>query len=183
MIYRKAVAVVLSVVIIFCIGTMVAGCYVDEAQKNYQEHIAEMQEQVDSLKERIDYLEKELEKGKFFTLAQAYEKGWLTTEDLQIIADYHHGVVPCEESLSDDVASVIKEASIPTIKARFNLSEATTDDVVILKCYGTYNRCVVAIVDYIHALYAAVDAPIDVEIGGVTFTFQRCAPSVVVWII
>lgn len=191
--FRKTISLVLSTVILSFIGIMFAGCSVNDAQNsnqeqiaemqnNYQEQITEMQSQINVLQNRIDDLEKEMEKEEFFTLLRAYGKGWLTIEDLQTIADYHHGVVPCEEKLGDNVEKALKQdwAKKSVADGKLTEEQASEDHVFIHKYYGTYNKCVVVVIDC-GEQYPAVYAPLDVEIGGITFTFQLYGPSLAVW--
>lgn len=180
--FGKALASILIIIMLLGTSVMVAGCIVDNSFKNQEQQIAELENQISLLKERIDGLEKDLGKGKFFTLAHAYGNGWLNKEDLRTIADYYYGVVPCEEKLDDDVANAIKQAWAAKLveDGRFTEEKASKAEVVIHEYYGTYNKCVMVLIDC-GEHYPDVYVPINVEIGGITFTFQEYGPSFAVW--
>lgn len=50
------------------------------------------------------------QKGPFYSLEYAYNKGFLTTDDLQTIADYHNKGISCSELLdSETKGAIIKD--------------------------------------------------------------------------
>lgn len=180
--FRKAAALVLSVVILFCIGTMVVGCSVDDAQESNRNQITEMQNQIDTLQKRIDYLEKEMGEGEFFTLAQAYGKGWLTTEDLQTIAEYHNNMKSCDEKLESTLMSSIKESAAYYSRNDNTLSaqEINADDFIISHYYGNYNDCYAVIICYRYLHETTEYNPVYVEVGDVTFVYGN-RNRIVIW--
>ena len=121
-------------------------------------------------------------KGTFYTLQEAYDNGWLTQENLQTIANYHHdNSISYPESLSDNIAKSIKRSWAKKLKDDNPETDITEEKVNIVNYYGTYNECVAVIVDRSDVDYPAVYAPVTIEIGGVSFTYNLYHPQIVIF--
>lgn len=125
----------------------------------------------------------ELSEGTFYSLQEAYDHGWLTQGDLQIIANYHNNGIPYPEILSEDTAKSIKKdwAQKLTNDNPDSGKKITEEDIDIQKYYGTYNECAIIIVDLIDANYIDVDSSYTIEIDNVTFNFMLYRPKIIVW--
>lgn len=124
------------------------------------------------------------EKGSLCTLEEAFDNGWLTTEDLQKIADLHNNKMSPEEPLDESVEKsiirqVVKDFNDDLDK---NIDDsvkdlipkdywATTDDVTITHYFGTYNGNVVVIIDNKKQLSFTQVVDEWQEICGVNFHF------------
>ena len=112
--------------------------------------------------------------GSFYTLNEAYDNGWLTTEDLKSTAFYYRGDADTgfvakpknPETLSAETESAIKQAYLEVLKER--KPEATIDNVWIAEYYGTYGDVVVVKVWDDCFMYDLIFIP-EVTIGGVLF--------------
>ena len=96
--------------------------------------------------------------GKFYTLQEAYDNGWLTQADLMSIAYYHNGGrAHNEEIMSEDYApapkspevlskwteSRIKRAAAKEYRGReYKIKDAKARGFTITAYYGTYGDCV-----------------------------------------
>lgn len=121
--------------------------------------------------------------GKFYTLQQAYDNGYLTQADLENIAYYHNGEKPYPENISEDTAKLIKKDWVKNL-ADDEVAPAediTEDRVSITKYYGTYNGSVAVIVERAGAMYPAVYNPVVEEIGNVVFNYSFYGPRITVW--
>ena len=121
--------------------------------------------------------------GPFYGLQTAYDQKFLTVEDLQTIADYHNNGKLYPESLSEDIAlSVKKDWAKKLNDSKTDTSKTFTEsDIAIQRYYGTYNGCVVVIVDRRDAMYIDVYAPIAIEIENVVFNYNLYRPQIVVY--
>jgi hypothetical protein len=120
-------------------------------------------------------------KGIFYSLKEAYDEGLLTVENLQSIADYHNNGISYPEELDDFVSESVKKAwaeSLRTDKTNPR-PETTAEEIVITKYYGTYNNCIVVILDY--GTHADVSIPVTDTVGGVSFNYGHPRYSIVCW--
>ncbi|MBD5092669.1 MAG: hypothetical protein HDT36_04740, partial [Clostridiales bacterium] len=109
--------------------------------------------------------------GDFYFLHEAFEKGFLTKEELQNIAYYQNDYTKqFPEQLSDDVALIIKSAECELL--RKTSPQATLDDITITKYYGTYNGCVVVVLDDPFSAVPTMVVNKWIEIGGVQFHYK-----------
>lgn len=146
---KKAVSYLFTLMTIFCFAFAFGGCSNEEIEV----------------------------RGKYYTLEEAYENGWLSTEDLKSIAcvyyDYwligeenpYKGMFISTEKLDKKTENELKQAYLNQI-AKY--PEGELDDVEINKCYGIYKEN--TIVDA-WLKYTCIEPfpPIDKEIGGVEF--------------
>ena len=119
--------------------------------------------------------------GKFYSIKQAYEKGLITHEELEIIADYHHDKIRLE--LTDKkIIRKIENLYVKELREEYeNLSNITVEDVYIRRFYGVYRNSYVVLLDY--GLATTEVSPADMEIDGVVFHFghYRYINSLVVY--
>ena len=96
--------------------------------------------------------------GAFFSLQEAYDKGWLTQNDLMSIAYYHSGgrlyneeIMPEDyspqpkmpEILSDETQLKIKSTAAKEYREEYKITEAEAVGFTINQYCGTYGNCVV----------------------------------------
>ena len=125
------------------------------------------------------------EMGVFYTLQEAYDKGWLMQADLENIAFYYRGsddksFVPSPkvpETLSEATISKIKQTQLRNLAKR--VPEATLEDIWIAEYYGTYSDCVVVKVWDDCIMYDLLFIPEQI-IGGVLFR-NYCEREIFVW--
>ncbi len=104
--------------------------------------------------------DEKLEDGKFYTVTEAYESGYLTREQVMSIAYYHNGGREHNEDIMSESYQPLPKApeklSEVTDKAiRKNYleiyltqeEEATLSDVKLEEYNGTYNDCVAVMIE------------------------------------
>ena len=118
----------------------------------------------------------ESENGEVIGLQEAYEKEYLTQEDLLSIAYYYQGTKNNEELMGEDYVPKHKEPETLNEKIAEKIIEVlkkkTEQDYIEIASYlGTYNNCV--IVKYMDGQQYVTVEPMRhlVKIGGVTFSF------------
>lgn len=100
------------------------------------------------------------EEGNFYTVTEAYEKGYLTREQVMSIAYYHNGGRSHnEEIMSEDYQPLLKtpeklsEVTDKAIRKNYleiyltQEEEATLSDVKLEEYNGTYNDCVAVMIE------------------------------------
>lgn len=111
----------------------------------------------------IDEVDKEENVRTFYGLKEAYDNDWLKGEDLEKIAYFHYNGNN-EELHWENVNKVKKDYA-----NQFAQNEMSSDDVEIIKYYGTYNGCVIVIIDYKNAQLPAYFW--SETIGEIVFTY------------
>ena len=109
------------------------------------------------------------ETGKFYSLRQAYEKGLITHEELEIIADYHNNGIRLELT---DKKIIRKIKNLYAKELRENdetFSDITSDEIGIRRFYGVYGNCYVVLLDYGSGTTEIL--PVDMEIDVVVIHF------------
>ena len=193
----------------------------EEKNKQQSDRVSELEEQnrgqagkIENLEERVEELELELKmqtsihSGKFCSLVEAYESGWLTQDDIRNIACFHGGNTVTEGQISD-IDTWHEVEFVPTKKESFlsntaqnNLKEAyayylrnnnenylnlTAESVYFYDYYGTYNNCVVARIfarrDSTGGMIYSVNYPVEeirlIAVGGIILSYEW--PDFVVW--
>lgn len=117
---KKVVCVVLAVLLMLALSIAVTGC----GEK-----------------------ENEPPKGELLGLKEAYDRGLLTEDDLQEIANYHNDAIAYPESIPDDIAGLIKETYLYQLRNENGAEDATVGDIDIKKYYGEYDGAYVVIID------------------------------------
>lgn len=120
--------------------------------------------------------------GKFYTLQEAYDKGFLSVTDLKSIASHHADRTYPVDVLSKKVMKKIKEVAARNMReSEFSpVENAKAEDFTIIKYYGTYNGSVVIMVKNSYLEYPAVDLDIDEIIEGVLFNYNT-PNRIIVW--
>ncbi len=118
-------------------------------------------------------------RGSFYGLKQAYDNGWLSTDDLKSIACHYYDIYEYPENpysgayeeptnLSKELEIEVKQAYLEQIA---DYPEGMLYDVDIFRYYGIYNGNVVAAIS---SRYKALDfTQEENEIGGITFDNLR----------
>lgn len=125
--------------------------------------------------------------GKFYTLSEAYDNGWLSDGDVQNIVYYYapddypdYTPLPKNpETLSAETELNIKQSYLNSIKSRY--PQATIENIIIPIYYGTYGNCVAV---QIYDNLAICHDPLCVEemkIGNLVLKFF-CPSSISIWI-
>ncbi|MDE6441437.1 MAG: hypothetical protein K2L12_01625 [Clostridia bacterium] len=123
--------------------------------------------------------------GSFYTLQEAYNKGWLTRADLMNIAYYHHSTLnwgaefipegynpapKTPEVLSGETLTAIKQTYWDNNYKVNNPHNVTLDDIDIGEdYYGTYNNCVAVMIWLNGAGYGCAIG--DYYVGNVRFLY------------
>ena len=124
--------------------------------------------------------------GRIQTLENAYERGWLTEDDLKSIACGYYDYMKYEENpykglyekptekLSREMKTQLK---ISYLAQEIKTSTKCLDDAQITKYFGTYNGNVVAVMDYTGGcVYPNFSIDPAREVGGVLFkNYSWCA--------
>ena len=98
--------------------------------------IANLTEEIAKLQDQIDTMEKMgIEWFETFTMEEAYEKGIITKENLQSIADLYNSYTSLP--LSELDADVVKRIKITNLY-KINEAIATIDDVILEGFYGVF---------------------------------------------
>lgn len=126
----------------------------------------ESQSKKDNVQSQVDEAEKELggkspeeeeSAGKFYTLQEAYDNGWLKQEDLMSIAYYHNGGRPHNEeimseiykpvdkfpkSLSKGMDLSIRQTMLNNLNSEYPSNNFELEQIGFYAYYGSYNGVV-----------------------------------------
>ena len=120
--------------------------------------------------------------GKFYTLQEAYIEEFITVDELQIIAKYHNNGRQTSNDLDPQVIKDIKEIAAYNLRNESSsMSNAKADDFIITKYYGTYNKCVVFMIEHPDLQQPGVELDITETIAGVIFEYSSL-DRIIVWI-
>jgi hypothetical protein len=121
--------------------------------------------------------------GNFYALSKAYEDGLLTKDDIKDISAVHplnlyelERVSP-PAPLSEDIKTKIKQDYLDSC-TKIDHPDATVDDVMIYKYYGTYGRCVAVMMTDRFSVYATVIC--HETIGGIVIDYSD-SNRIVIW--
>ena len=181
----NTILIVLILAIVSLFGFV--GCE-SSSQNDLQSKIDELQSRIDELEEQIQERDdriKELEEenmGKFYTLQESYDNGFLTKEDLEQIAYLVNNELSYPQKLESDIENAIKDAAAYEMRNRKiePYLDASADGFTIVRYCGVYSGNYVIIMRNDYDIF-----PTDVpsywkEIGGVQFHFVGY-DSIVVW--
>lgn len=150
--------------------------------------IEDLNQQIKSQDKRIEELLRELRNelsvtAGLFSLQEAYDRGYLTKEDLEQIAYYINNGLSCPEPLDSSIEDAIKESAAYEIRNRQiePFLDATADGFTIVRYYGNYSNSFVVRMRNDYDLYPTDVPSYWVEIGGVQFHFIGY-DDIVVWI-
>ena len=142
--------------------------------------IANLTEEIAKLQDQIDTMEKMgIEWFETFTMEEAYEKGIITKENLQSIADLHNSYTSLP--LSELDADVVKRIKITNLY-KINEAIATIDDVILEGFYGVFggDQSVYAVcTSYRYGGY--LDDMMDLDIDGVIF-YGYSGPAIAIYV-
>ena len=118
--------------------------------------------------------------GTFFSLQEAYDDGMITVEDLQSIANHQNNGTAPDNTLSVEVVKAIKETAVFSLRNNNPnpYPEAMVDDVTINRYYGTYNNCVVVMINDVYSEYSANLK--DVDVAGVIIHYYN-GNRIIIW--
>ena len=121
--------------------------------------------------------------GKFYTLQEAYIEEFITVEELQIIAKYHNNWRQMSNDLDPQVIKDIKEIAAYNLRndELSPMINAKADDFIITKYYGTYNKCVVFMIEHPDLQQPGEELDITETIAGVIFEYSSL-DRIIVWI-
>lgn len=108
--------------------------------------------------------------GAFYALKDAYDKGYVTVEDLESIAAYHNGDKECEQTLPADVENDIKKCEAASLRSHGE-KHARPDGVHIVAYYGEYNGFYAVIIESDWVGYPTDVVNYYEDIGGVSFHY------------
>lgn len=124
----------------------------------------------------------EPEAGKFYSLQEAFDNGWLSRGDLRNIA-YHRtgdgqrkGFKPTPknpETLSAETESAIKE-----YWAEQHMDDEFYSQIISLSYYGKYNGLIVAFIKTGAQAFCVI---VEEEIGGIKFQYPDGTHKIYVW--
>ena len=102
------------------------------------------------------------------SLEDAYEAGWLTEDDLRIIANYYNNGTLSEIPLSKEKENNIRHTYLQEADIYKYRPDATVNDVSVFNYYGIYNGYAVA---FLRDRFFQYDYKFwqEKEIGGVMF--------------
>ena len=140
---KKSISILIVLLLVIVVLFSFVGCnaHTDKLHSKIDElqsKLEELEEQIWQRDRRIAQLEKELRaEGPFYTLQCAYDRGWLTQEDLQTMANYHNKSILYPESLSEDITQSIKKdwAKKLNDEKAGSATEVTEEMVYIVKYY------------------------------------------------
>jgi hypothetical protein len=110
--------------------------------------------------------------GKFYTLEEAYNNGYIIKEELQTIADMHNNGYVGLESLSNSRESEIKIALARHLRKNSDtFSDITAKEISVKAFYGAYDNVYVVKVAY--GEYMDWIKPTEIEIDGIILHFSQ----------
>ena len=111
--------------------------------------------------------------GKFYTLQEAYDNGFLTKEDLEQIAYYNNNEIEYPETLDKSVEQKIKEVAAEYLRNRevHPVPQARASGITILKYLGAYSGNYVLMLKNKYDLYPTDIPDIWEDIEEVSFHY------------
>ena len=106
--------------------------------------------------------------GTIYTFEEACKKELLTTEDLQIFANYYNSNTYCKDKLPDETKRRIRQAYLQEIKK--TNPNAKLYKIHIGTYYGTYNGAVLVIINDGYFVCDIITYP-EYTINGITFYY------------
>lgn len=131
---------------------------------------------VNNTKIAINAVKEDVGMGRFYTLQEAFDEGFLTVPDLQIIATYYNNKTDPLDILNDTTVKTIKETYRESV---INMPTVSLDGIIIMKYYGTFNgNIAIGITDDYHAYDYVIFDELDIE--GVIF-YKIHDASIRIW--
>ena len=166
---KRLQAFLLSVVLIFSLVFSACGGATSESSINSIDSSVESSEESST-----DSSEEIVATGEFYTLEEAYEKGLLTKEDLQKIADVHNSAIKPDltDQLSNELATEIKEAYAKELREQPDtIFPNITSEKLLIYFFGFFNNNAVVSLTNVLEGGLGVDYDISLDIDGVIFKF------------
>jgi len=166
---KRLQAFLLSVILVFSLVFSACGGTTSESS------VESLTSSVESSEEssEVESSEEIVATGEFYTLEEAYEKGLLTKEDLQKIADIRKGIQSSpNEKLSDELAAEIKEARAKELREQPDtLFPNITSEKLLIRFLGFFNNNAVVSLTNVLEGGLGVDYDVTLDIDGVIFKF------------
>ncbi len=123
-------------------------------------------------------------RGEFYTVKEAYEKGWLTEEELQNLADVYNNYFNSGfdrssiGELDETISKKIKQTHANNLKENYECDNVDLDLIKIIRYYGKYGDCFAV---YVRDEYIMIDLLTydEYNVDGVKFYHFRF--DVVLW--
>ncbi len=113
--------------------------------------------------------------GSFYNLQEAFDKGLLSHDDLQAIADFNTTTNSgCTGSYPETLDKRIEEKKLSDYK---NIHDIDPDREGAIRYFGTYNGCVVMMIDYLGGFLACLTGE---TVDGVHFSYGS-SQKITVW--
>ncbi len=109
-------------------------------------------------------------KGEFFSLQNAYDKGWISSENLQSVAELYNAKNTAENNLSEVISTAIKNDYAVKIN--------TSVDNVSYDFYGEYNGCIAVMM--FSSTEEFPDIMTDATVGEVTIHYTD-GNKILIW--
>ncbi len=109
-------------------------------------------------------------KGEFFSLQNAYDKGWISSENLQSVAELYNAKNTAENNLPEVISTAIKNDYAVKIN--------TSADNVSYDFYGEYNGCIAVMM--FSSTEEFPDVMTDVTVGEVTIHYTD-GNKILIW--
>ena len=115
-----------------------------------------------------------IESKSFYNLQAAYTAGLLSVEDLEKIAVYHNNGLQAEDKLDAEITSEIKKIAAYYMQndESYPVIDAKAEDFMITKYYGTYNNCVIFMINDPYFVHPSVDLGMVETIAGIDFRYS-----------
>ena len=115
-----------------------------------------------------------IESKSFYYLQAAYTAGLLSVEDLEKIAAYHNNGLQAKDKLDAEIISEIKKIAAYYMQndESYPVIDAKAEDFMITKYYGTYNNCVIFMIDNPYFMHPEVDLGMVETIAGIDFRYS-----------
>ena len=166
----NGILITLLLVIVSLFG--IVGCGVG-SQSGLQNKTDETQNGLQNETEESQYEPEGENLGTFYTLQESYDNGFLTKEDLQVIA-----ATPRLELADITIKQAIIKDYLKMFLEHTQLyHDATVEDIYIYKYFGDYNGAIVIQITEVFVEYPAVMMEYTVE----DIVIEYSGPEILVW--
>ena len=115
-----------------------------------------------------------LDRGKLYTLQEAFDNGYITHEDLLVIASYTKNLSACPKIKDTRIEEQIKDAGAKRANALDLYSEEVTgDDMIIAHFFGEYSGAYVVLVYKWNTIYTSEEWG-EIKVDGVSINMLSC---------
>ena len=159
-----------------------------EQNATQKQQIEDLEEENANQKQQIEEVKEGIFGAAFYSLQEAYDRGWLTQYDLLSIAYYHQGTAGNEDLMDENF--------IPKPKYPEELSEGTQEiikfyiwvntggyyygpeDMFVDQYYGTYNGCIAMRKG---GPFGGAPEGNPQTVAGVKFTSNHACDTIIIW--